>query len=148
MKTDELWLRGVIAEELQDLLLESADVADFLQEVSRYAADIFSGPERPVLCSVTVVRLKKPALVAASGPEALAKDKVQLGAGDGPSLAAARDHRTVYARDLGRDGRWAALSDAAVHGGFLSVVGIPLQLEDRTRAALSLYAEAGPLGVR
>lgn len=115
METDELWLRGVIAEDLQDLLLESADVADFLQELSWYASDIFSGPEHPVLCSVTVVRPKKPALVAASGPEAFAMDQVQIDTGEGPCPAAIREHRTVYARDLGRDGRWAALSAPAVN---------------------------------
>ncbi|WP_244208198.1 GAF and ANTAR domain-containing protein [Arthrobacter oryzae] len=141
MASEELWLHGAVADELQDLVLESADVEDFLRELSRFAADTLSRPGRPVVCGVTVTRRKKPAATAASDPEAFAMDEIQNAAGDGPCLAAMRDLKTVYVRDLARDRQWTTFSEAAARRGYLSILGVPVELEDQTRAALNLYAE-------
>ncbi|MDN4646410.1 GAF and ANTAR domain-containing protein [Arthrobacter sp. PsM3] len=141
MELDEVRLRGVVAEELQDLVLDSADVEEFLYELSRYAAEALSREGRPVLCGVTVTRRKKPAATAASDPKAFAMDEVQNAVGDGPCLAAMRELKTIYVRDLARDTEWPAFSQAAASRGYQSILGVPVELEDQTRAALNLYAE-------
>lgn len=140
MEMDELKLRGVVADELQDLILESADVEEFLLELSRYAAETLSRPERRVLCGVTVARRKKPAATAASDPEAFALDEIQNAAGDGPCLSAMRELRTVYVRDLANDKLWPVFSRAAAGRGYQSILGVPVDLGDQAQAALNLYA--------
>ena len=142
MAVDEFRLRSVVADELQDLVLESSDVEEFLRELSRYAAETLSRTERPVLCAVTVTRRKKPAATAASDPEAFAMDKIQNEAGDGPCLAAMRELRTIYVRDLAADSEWPAFSHAAASRGYRSILGVPVDLGDQARAALNLYAES------
>ena len=142
MAVDEFRLRGVVADELQDLVLESSDVEEFLRELSRYAAEALSRAGRPVLCAVTVTRRKKPAATAASDPEAFAMDEIQNEAGDGPCLAAMRELRTIYVRDLAVDREWPVFSHAAASRGYRSILGVPVDLGDQTRAALNLYAES------
>lgn len=142
MELGEPRLRGVVAEELQDLVLESSDVQEFLHELARYAADALSRSGRPVLCGVTVTRRKKPAATAASHPEAFEMDEIQNQAGDGPCLAAMRELTTIHVQDLARDRQWPAFSQAAASRGYQSILGVPVELEDQTRAALNLYAAA------
>lgn len=142
MEMDELRLRGVVADELQDLVLESEDVEEFLRELSRYAAEALSRTGRRVLCGITVVRRKKPAATAASDPEALAMDEIQNEAGDGPCLAAMRELRTIYVRDLAHDKQWPVFSQAAASRGYQSIMGVPVELGDQAKAALNLYADA------
>lgn len=142
MEVDGLGLRGVLADELQDLVLESADVEEFLRELSRYTAEALSRTGRRVLCGITVTRRKKPAATAASDPDAFAMDEIQYEAGDGPCLAAMRELRTVYVRDLAHDRQWPVFSQAAANRGYQSILGVPVELGDQARAALNLYAEA------
>ncbi|HET9347886.1 MAG TPA: GAF and ANTAR domain-containing protein [Arthrobacter sp.] len=142
MDVGDLPLRSVVADALQDLVLESADVEEFLHELARYSAETLSRPGRAVLCGITVTRRKKPAATAASDPEAFAMDEIQNAAGDGPCLAAMRELATVYVRDLAEDTQWPAFSRAAASRGYRSILGVPVNLEEQTRAALNLYAEA------
>jgi GAF domain-containing protein len=96
-----------------------------------------------VICGITIMRHRKPATRAASSPEAFAMDEIQNRAGNGPCLAAMRDLETVYVPDLRREERWPELALSASSRGYLSILGIPVGLEDQTQAALNLYA-AGP----
>jgi GAF domain-containing protein len=142
MELGELPLSGVVADELQDLVLESSDVEDFLRELCRYTADALSKAGRPVLCGITVTRRKKPAATAASDSNAFDMDEIQNEAGDGPCLAAMRELKTIYVRDLASDVQWPIFSRAAADRGYQSILGVPVELEDQGRAALNLYAEA------
>ncbi|AOT02193.1 GAF and ANTAR domain-containing protein [Arthrobacter sp. U41] len=135
-------LRGVVAEDLQDLVLDSVDVQEFLHMLSRYAAEFLSTAGRPVLCGVTVTRPKKPLMTAASDPEAVAMDQIQDMAGDGPCLTAEQELRTIHVQDLASDKQWPVFSLAAAERGYRSILAVPVELDDQTRAALIFYAEA------
>jgi GAF domain-containing protein len=140
MDLDEQGLRGSVAGELQDLVLDSADVDEFLRDLADYTSDELSRTGRPVICGITIMRDRKPATRAASSPKAFAMDEIQNKAGDGPCLAAMRELRTVYVPDLRREGRWPELSASAASHGYFSILGVPVGLEDQTRAALNIYA--------
>lgn len=143
MDPDERGLRGSVAGELQDLVLDSSDVEEFLRDLADYTTNELSRTGRPVICGITIMRHRKPSTRAASSPEAFAMDEVQNKAGDGPCLAAMRELRTVYVPDLRREGRWPELSVSAASRGYHSILGVPVGLEDQTRAALNIYA-SGP----
>ena len=143
MDLDEQMLRGSVAGELQDLVLDSADVDEFVRDLADYTSEELSRPGRPVICGITIMRDRKPATRAASSPEAFAMDEIQNKAGDGPCLAAMRELRTVYVPDLRREGRWPELSASAASHGYFSILGVPVGLEEQTRAALNIYA-TGP----
>lgn len=143
MDFNEQGLRGEVAGELQDLVLDSADVEEFLHDLVHYTSKELSRTGRPVNCGMTIMRYRKPATRAASSPEAFAMDEIQNKAGDGPCLTAMRELRTVYVADLRREERWPELSFSAARQGYLSILGVPVGLEDQTRAALNIYA-AGP----
>lgn len=96
MHLDEQGLRGSVAGELQDLVLDSADVEEFLRDLADFTTIELSRTGRPVICGITIMRRRKPATRAASSPEAFAMDEIQNKAGDGPCLAAMRELRTVY----------------------------------------------------
>ena len=46
MDVGDLPLRSVVADALQDLVLESADVEEFLHELARYSAETLARPGR------------------------------------------------------------------------------------------------------
>jgi GAF domain-containing protein len=54
-----------------------------------------------------------------------------------------RDLKTVYVPDVRGEERWPELALSAASQGYLSILGIPVALEDQTRAALNIYA-SGP----
>ena len=85
-------LRTRLAERLQDLLLENDVLEDFLRQLSALAAE-FAAAEtgREVLCSVRLARPRRPAVLAASNPEARFLDGLQDGLAEGPGLEARTD---------------------------------------------------------
>lgn len=75
-----------VTEYAQDLLLETRDVGDFLNELARYSADNLSGPYGQVHCGITLLRHRSAATVASSSERALVLDELQYQFGDGPWL--------------------------------------------------------------
>lgn len=130
-----------VAQHLQDLVLGSPEVEQFLDELAVYAAARLSSPGREVSCGISVIRHKKATAVAGSSPCARAMDQLQHKHGDGPCLTAMRGMATVLVPDLRLEGRWPAYVQAVAGLGVLSVLGVPLQLEGPSRAGLSLYSE-------
>src|SRR3954468_7332439 len=72
------------AEQLQDLLLDSEDFTDFLNEFTRTIAANLSQGEGEVWCAVTLLRERKAGTVASSSKRAEALDEIQYPIGDGP----------------------------------------------------------------
>ncbi|MGO4191463.1 GAF and ANTAR domain-containing protein [Arthrobacter sp. YAF17] len=133
-----------LAERLQDLLLENDVLEDFLRQLSVLAAG-FAAAEtgRTVLCSVRVVRLRRPLVLAASNPEAMMLDGLQDGIAEGPGLETRKTRQSVLVPDTTMDPRWRRYQRAAAQRGYRSVLAMPL-LEDRDAAATLTYFSTSP----
>ncbi|HEY8699847.1 MAG TPA: GAF and ANTAR domain-containing protein [Arthrobacter sp.] len=130
-----------VAQHLQDLVLDSREVGQFLDELAAYSAARLSGPGRTVSCGISVVRQKKATTMAGSSPCARVMDQLQHQYGDGPCLTAMRDRVTVLVPDLRREKRWPAYVQAVNGLETLSVVGVPLPLDSPSQGALNLYSK-------
>ncbi len=131
---------GRTAQELQDLVLSSEDVEEFLGELSQHAAIALCHAEREVICAVTVARPKKPAATGAGSQRAFELEELQAAAGEGPCITAMSGPATVYVRDVTCEGRWPEFGQAAAERGYVAVLVVPIVLDDECRAALSYYA--------
>lgn len=143
---------GSAAERLQDLLLESDDLTDFLDRFARMTAESLSCEGDEVWCAVTLLRDRRAGTVAASGERAAALDEIQYEFGDGPCLAAAREHRLVHIPDVRASPVWPAYNAAAARVGIRSVLGVPFELAGEATAGFNVYSgrpdrfDAGTIG--
>jgi GAF domain-containing protein len=127
--------------QLQDQLLATEDITDFLNDFTATMAQALSTDGDEVWCAVTLLRPKRSTTVAASSPHAEALDEIQYHYGDGPCLTAAREHRLVHVRDTRTDPRWPAYGQAAAEAGILSALGVPMELGGEAAAGLDVYAD-------
>lgn len=121
-------------------MLNSADVEEFLGELARVSARILSEPGDEILCGITLLRQRKAATVASSGPAAQAMDEIQYGFNDGPCVTASREQETVHIADLDDDTRWPQCAAQVRAHGMRSILAVPFLLDGDTRAALNLYS--------
>ena len=128
-----------VADYLQDLVLESADVEELLNELATFSASNLSHNVE-LLCGVTLIRHKKPATVATSDSRVLALDELQYGYGEGPCLAALRAGTTMHVPDMREEPRWPRYCSAAWDEGIGSILSVPLPLEGEANAGLNLYS--------
>lgn len=129
-----------VSEYLQNLVLDSGDVQEFLDELARLSAASFSSGNNVVLCGITLLRERKAATVASSGEEALAMDELQYAYTEGPCLTAAREQATVVVRDVQTETRWPDYISAVRGHGMRSILAVPFRLDGEARAALNLYS--------
>ncbi|PPB49857.1 hypothetical protein C4K88_03970 [Arthrobacter pityocampae] len=125
---------------MQDLVLDSPKIVDFLTDLTTLSVDIVSD-SIDVVCGVTLLRHKTPVTVASSGPEALTLDEVQYAHKHGPCLEAAHTGETVYVHDTATDQRWPAYLASVRQHDYQSILSLSLPLEDAGSAALNLYAK-------
>ena len=125
---------------LQELVLDSRDIAGFLTDLSVVAASRLSTQGNPVHCGVTVIRHKRPEAVASSDAEAHSLDELQNGYGDGPCLTALRSKTPLLVPDLAREYRWQDYVQAAVARGVSSILAVPMDLAGEAEAVLNLYS--------
>ena len=133
-------LQDGIASRLQDMVLETSDAEEFFQELAVFSASLLSPPEAKVHCNVTVVRRKKPVTVACSDERARVMDELQYAYGDGPCLTAMRTGITTYVPHVSIEHRWPEYIQAVAKKGVQSILGVPLQLEGDSTAALNIYS--------
>lgn len=133
-------LRARISERMQDLLLDSEALEDFLRQLSALAAE-FAAAEtgRPVLCSVRLDRHRQPTVLAGSSREALALDSLQDGVAEGPGLEARETGLVVLVPDTTMDPRWRRYQRAAAQRGNRSILAVSL-LTDRDAAAVLTFS--------
>jgi GAF domain-containing protein len=131
---------SAINRHLQELVLTSADVGEFLGELARASARSLSEPGDEILCGITLLRHRKAATVASSSPSAQAVDEIQYAFGDGPCVTASREQQTVEVPDLDTEQRWPQFAATVRKQGMRSVLALPFQLDGDTRAALNLYS--------
>jgi GAF domain-containing protein len=134
-------------DDLQELLLESKDIHDFLNALTVYFAGTLSGSDGKVSCTLTLLRDHAPVTVASSAPPATELDELQYMSGDGPCLTAARCSVTALVpdvlNDLERPGHeWGDYLRAVAGRGIRSILAVPFQLEGEAQGALNLYSTA------
>ncbi|MET1022414.1 MAG: GAF and ANTAR domain-containing protein [Arthrobacter sp.] len=127
-------------EHLHELVLNSADVEEFLRELACVSARSLSEPDDEILCGITLFRHRKAATVASSSAAAQAMDEIQYAFGDGPCVTASREQETVYVPDLEDCGRWPQYAATVRGQGMRSILAVPFLLDGDTRAALNLYS--------
>lgn len=125
---------------LQELVLNSQDIVEFLADLAVLAASRLSTPGNRIHCGVTVVRHKRPEAVASSDAEARALDELQNGFGDGPCLTALRSRTPLLITDLARERRWPSYVKLARARGVSSIVAVPLDLAGEAEAVMNLYS--------
>ena len=128
-----------VALHLQDLVLDSATVDEFLRGLASYSAGRFSSPDREIFCGIAVQRQKKATAIAGSDPCIRILDQLQNKHGDGPGITAMRTKDTVLVPDASQEKRWPAYTSALSGQGLFSAVSVPLALGEGTCGALSLY---------
>ena len=137
--TDGVSLAGS-AEYLQDLVLTSPDVEQFLHELAVYSAEKLSDRKRRIYCGVTLVRRKKSVTIASSDENARELDEQQTRFGDGPCLTAIRTEQSTLVPDVDTEHRWPDYMEAAHEHGVRSILGVPFALDGEAGAGLNLYA--------
>lgn len=127
-------------EHLQDLVLDSSDVEDFLHELAVVAASELASPGQEVFCGVTLIRRKRAATIASSDSHARTMDEIQYGYNDGPCLTAVRESMTVHVPDLHHDDRWPQYARAVLKEGIGSILAVPFLGDGDAKAGLNLYS--------
>lgn len=141
---DELTETG--AEEFMNLLLESTDLAEFLQRLTEVCAAELS-VHSEAHCSVTVERERRSATVAHSSEAAERMDELQYSCGEGPCQDALVTGQLIEVPDLLTDPRYPRYRKAMAETGIRSVLGVPIPLPtaSHSSAALNCYTQ-GPDG--
>jgi GAF domain-containing protein len=122
--------------ELQNLLMDSPEVTDFLEQVAVLAASVVGG----VSSGITLRRDQELTTIATSDDFALQVDEIQYGRGQGPCLETLHSGHAVAVPDLASDERWRDYRVHALAHGVRSSLSLPLTVEDRVIGALNLYA--------
>ena len=127
---------------VQDMLLDTQDVQDFLDELARFSAESMSGPRGQIYCGITLLRHRSAATVASSSEHAQAVDEIQYLFGDGPCLRSCREGVLVHVPDFELDSEFPDYNDTVLKNGIRSVLAVPFELPGAdARAGLNLYSE-------
>lgn len=134
---------SAVIEQLQNLVIDSKDVNEFLHELCNFAARAVSAAVKlPVVCAVTLNRRRRTTTAAWSEDQARVMDEIQQAFGSGPCLHAMNSGTTVLVDDTREDARWPEYGQAIAGLGQLSVLAVPLALDEDARAALNIFAPA------
>ena len=125
---------------LQDLLVQNADVREFLQDFAELTARELTKPGNTIACGVTVIRQKKPVAVADSDPMARKLDDIQNSFGDGPCLTALRTRTITHVPDVRNEDRWRDYMEAAACTDVGSILALPMELNSTAEAVVNLYS--------
>ena len=129
-------------DKVQNLILESADFEDFLNELARFSAHQMAGDGDDALCGITLLRDRKAATIGWSSQSAREVDEIQYSLSQGPCLTAAKEEREVYVPDLFQEDRWGPdYATAVASHGLRSVLSLPFNLQGEAKAALNLYSD-------
>jgi GAF domain-containing protein len=123
--------------ELQDALLGTESVEQFLHEMAVLAAGLVGGG---MSCGMTMQPNGRPVTVACSDPVAGRIDELQYELAEGPCLQAMRDGQVVRIDDTAEKTRWPEFEAQAASHGIRSCLALPLTAEGRPAGALNLYA--------
>ncbi|MFJ6002144.1 GAF and ANTAR domain-containing protein [Arthrobacter sp. NPDC092385] len=125
---------------LQDLLLDTDGVEEFLTEFARFSAFRLFPQSGETLCGITLLRSRRAGTVASSNEAAKKLDELQYLFTEGPCLTACEEQRTVHVADTTTDERWSGYVANAAEHGVRSILAVPFTLEAGARAALNVYS--------
>src|SRR5215217_5666482 len=114
---------GVDQRALQELILSTAGMTEFLDELVQLAATGHGS------CAITVSLDDRSRTVASSDALAARADEIQYAQGEGPCLEAVRTGAVVDAPDLATDDRWGNYRSYALAQGVRSVLSTPLGVD-------------------
>ncbi|WDF32599.1 GAF and ANTAR domain-containing protein [Arthrobacter agilis] len=132
--------RDTFTAQLQNMVLESNDVQEFLTGLVTIAAEAFTGRYGDVFCGITLLRPRSMITVASSSDRARLVDEVQYGFDDGPCLRAARDGVIIHVPDFLAESRFPEYRRAIAAYGLRSALGIPIRLDEGASAGLDFYS--------
>ena len=124
--------------ELQHLLLDGSDIAEFLQKLAILTAALVSGSS----CGIMMRRDHLVSTAASSDAFALRMDEIQFGRGQGPCLQALHSGQTVQVPTMAGETRWGDFSIRAVAAGVGSTLSVALVTAGETVGALNLYSRS------
>jgi GAF domain-containing protein len=123
--------------ELQELLLATDSVAQFLHQVAVLAARTTA----PGLsCGLTLGSDGNAATVASSDDLALSVDEIQYSTGTGPCLDSMRSGEVIHVVDFLGETRWPQFTDNALAQGVRCSLSLPLAAAHGVAGALNIYA--------
>lgn len=130
-----------VAEQLQDLILESGDVAEFLVELSEYSAMLASPEDGEQLdCAVTLSRRRRLLTGGGNTERAQTLNRIQERFDQGPCLTALREVRTVLVRDTHLERRWPDYTKVLLAENIRSVMAVPLTLSEGSSASINFFS--------
>jgi GAF domain-containing protein len=132
----ELSLPGM----LQDMVLDSDDVNEFLDGLVKLAADTLSHGNREILCGIVLLRPRTKTTVASSSERAQLMDEVQYPFDDGPCLRAAWEGQVYSVSDFRSESRFGDYPRAIAAHGMRSGLGVPIPLDGLASAGLNFYS--------
>ena len=123
--------------ELQNAILGTESVEQFLHEMATLAARLITGG---LSCGMTMQPNGRARTVACSDDLAARADEAQYKIDDGPCLHAMRDGHMVRIDDTADMARWPAFEKQAASLGIRSCLAFPLNANGKSIGALNLYA--------
>jgi GAF domain-containing protein len=123
--------------ELQQLLLSTDDITDFLDQLATLTVKVLPGE---VFCGITLRRNHSAFTVASSDSRASQVDEIQYGHNDGPCLHSLATGEVVVVDDLAQDDRWGGYRMPALGHGVRSSLSLPLRGDGEVIGALNIYA--------
>jgi len=128
------------ARHLQDLLLGTENVEDFLNRLAEFSAATLSHTTGAELeCGVTLQRRKRTMTVAGSSPRAVVLDRIEQTLGSGPCIEALRTKSVILLADVDADPRWPDYQLQLAAHGCRSTLGVPLEIGEDAAAALNFF---------
>ncbi len=128
------------AVQLQDLLLGTENVEEFLDQLAVLAAGTITRlAGADVECGVTLQRRRRTMTVAGSSPRAVVLDRIEQSIGEGPCIEALRTKSVVLLADVDTDPRWPGYQMQLAGQGCRSTLGVPLEIGPDAAAALNFF---------
>jgi len=125
------------AGELQQLLLATEDITDFLDQVATLTTKVLPGE---LSCGITLRRGRGVTTMASSDTRASQVDEIQYGHDEGPCLHSLATGKVVVVDDLASDDRWGGYQMPALGHGVRSSLSLPLHTDGQVIGALNIYA--------
>lgn len=130
---------------LQQALLNTDNVEQFLHELAVLAARTVGGLDETISCGMALQtgprqRSGTASAAACTDPLASAADQAQYQAGDGPAVYILRHARPVLVSDMMTEERWPRFGRQAASLGIRSCYALPLVSDGAPVGALVLYS--------